>query len=132
MDDQRAFAWNTSFTPLLQPAAICNRRTGQMWLIGGSISLYSGHSNAVWTSSDMIHWYQINSSATGFTPRAAAASAMDSNGVMYLAAGVTYNSPTHVRALNDVWISTDAITWNITHLSAPFQPRSGARLSIVR
>ncbi|HEY5039259.1 MAG TPA: malectin domain-containing carbohydrate-binding protein, partial [bacterium] len=92
----------------------------QMWVIGGSDS--GGDKNDVWASSDGVSWIQKTSGA--------AFSARDGhqvlvyNSKMWVIGGQNYNSGTsQTTYLNDVWSSTDGITWSQATGSAAFNAR---------
>ena len=118
----RAFglAADTSFSPRFYPTPLFNKTSGQLWLLGG---LSGGlGTNQVFTSSDMIHWYQYRAT---FTPRDGAVSGIDSKGNMYIGTG-------NPGALSDFYVSRDAVNWVRTCSPCKFDGRFWAQLSIVK
>jgi hypothetical protein len=95
---------------------------GQLWLIAGN----SGGilKNDVWSSPDGKNWTQVLAPTSGgtasqFTPREDFGSVVFNN-AMWVIGG--YSSG---KSNNDVWTSTDGVTWNKAVASAPFPGRWG-------
>jgi hypothetical protein len=100
----------------------------KLWVIGGAGSS-SGNSipmNDVWSSIDGSNWTQSTPSAQ-FSPRYGYASVVFDN-KMWIIGGeggnnTNYNSYYYYD--NDVWYSTDGVTWIQATANAGFSPRSG-------
>ena len=115
---------NTSFIAAIGPAVIFDRKSAQVWMLGGRRS--SSETNYIYTSTDMIRWSLVQSGETRFSARSMAVSGIDSTGIMFLATG-RYN----YGVCSDVWMSPDAVTWTLTCQAAPFLPRQEAQMAIV-
>lgn len=93
---------------------------GKIWVIGG----YDGHfKNDVWSSADGVHWVQETASAE-FAPRHMH-SALVYDGKMWVMAGEISENP-YIYS-NDVWSSSDGVTWERATVipDNQFQTRSG-------
>ena len=126
---------NSSFLPMFMPASIYNKTSGHIWSIGGSLSQKSDLTSDIWTSTNMIEWSQLNTTEHIFRGRnAAAATGMDYNGIFYVIAGLEGSAslyPDTSSFVNDVWSSSDALTWS-KQATPPFYRRAWAQLVVVR
>lgn len=94
----------------------------KMWIIGGVSPSAGGILyNDIWSSSDGITWLQ-STQAAQFTPRQSHSSVVF-NSKMWVIGGV--GSYPNSTLYNDVWCSTDGITWIQATANAGFLPRSG-------
>lgn len=98
----------------------------RMWLMGGWYNgRLPGHSasNAVWHSTDGVHWEQAVQAAE-WSPRLAAALVVFA-GKMWLLGGTENYYFGDERSLkNDVWFSDDGRRWHLVSASAPWKPRA--------
>jgi hypothetical protein len=96
---------------------------GRMWIIGGTENYYFGDDaslkNDVWSSSDGKSW-KIETAAAPWSPRAYH-SAVAHAGRLWVFGGGNY-VPKY-QAVNDVWSSSDGVTWERATDSAPWHPR---------
>ena len=94
----------------------------KMWVIGGSTIINDEGTilNDVWWSGDGSNWHQAISNAA-FPPTMWHTSVVF-DGKMWIIGGFARvdGSP---RYVNDVWSSSDGITWNHVTSEAPFTPR---------
>ncbi len=104
----------------------------KMWLLGG-FNLSSNWTtldfyNDVWSSVDGINWVQETSNG-GWTPRSSFGLAVYQNklwisgGCSHVDAGLVCDD-----TLNDVWSSSDGITWNQETAGAPWTKRTGFKM----
>lgn len=94
-----------------------------IWVMGGENTSGSSYYNDVWYSSDGLSWTEATTSA-GWAPRYGA-SLVAANNKMWLLAGGIYNSKTGINTeYNDVWTSTDGITWTEVTSSAAWSART--------
>jgi len=89
----------------------------KIWVIGGNHS--GNYLNDVWYSIDGVTWTQATASAA-FPPRYNHTSVVY-NDKMWVIGGYTYYWD--YTQLNDVWYSTDGVTWTQATTSADFTPR---------
>jgi len=87
---------------------------GKMWAIGGG-----GQSNQVWSSEDGAAWTLVNGSAPWVTREEHTSVVFD--GKIWVIGGAHYEAGLEV--LNDVWYSTDGVSWFEATASAPWQSR---------
>lgn len=83
----------------------------KIWVMGGAIGMGT-LANDVWSSSDGVHWNQVTSQAT-WSPRFGS-SLQVYNNKMYLMGGETVSTNPvccTYPSTNEVWSSTDGITW---------------------
>lgn len=99
----------------------------KMWVIAGW-SINSSSTNDVWYSPDGITWSSATTQAA-FPPRQQQAAVVFDNGTgskMWVVGGQTFSSTSNPSGyLNDVWYSSDGITWNAATTQAAFSPRGG-------
>jgi hypothetical protein len=93
----------------------------KMWVIGGYDSSHNYRSD-VWYTTDGISWTQATPKAA-FPPRHMHTS-MVYDGRMWVVGGEIAEKPS--VSANDVWSSSDGITWKPATRSAPFPPRMGS------
>jgi hypothetical protein len=89
----------------------------KMWMIGGSIT--GTDFNDVWNSSDGITWAQAT--ASSFTPARRGTAGVVFNNQMWIAGGVSGFGP--FPLYNDVWKSSDGVTWTQVTANAEWSPR---------
>jgi len=96
---------------------------GRLWMLGGTENYYFGDAasvkNDVWSSADGQTWTQATAKAA-WSPRAYH-QAVTLNDKMYVLGGGNY-VPTY-EARNDVWSSTDGVSWICETECAPWAPR---------
>jgi parallel beta-helix repeat protein len=90
----------------------------QMWVIGGEND--TGYFNDVWSSSDGVTWTQATASAA-FSARTGHTSVVFNNQLWVI--GGYGNVGEGAAPLNDVWSSSDGVTWTQVTDSAAFLPR---------
>jgi Kelch motif protein len=95
----------------------------RMWILGGTENYYFGNDssikNDVWSSADGKEWKQVTAHAA-WPPRAYHAAVVH-DGKMWVLGGGNYVPNYH--ALNDVWCSSDGVTWDQVTDKAPWHPR---------
>jgi leucine-zipper-like transcriptional regulator 1 len=98
-----------------------NDGTGnKIWVIGGWGD--TGFMNDIWNSSDGVTWNPVTGTAN-FLPRSSHTSVVFDNGSglkMWVIGGGRWPGP----PLNDVWSSSDGITWTLMNSVAYFSGRS--------
>jgi len=97
----------------------------KMWVIGG-LTYGSQYLNDVWSSSDGLTWSLATSSAN-FPPRRYHTSFVFNNR-MWVVGGDTDNVVGNAN--NDIWSSTNGITWQREAEHAAFPPRVGHRTEV--
>ena len=108
-----------------------------MWLVAGGTSstlVNNERTNEVWTSLNVVHWRQINSSATRFWPRMYAAGGIDRRGNKILMSGVGVNYSSLAPGNTDVWMSrveADDSVWILVTVSTPMLQRRVAQFVTV-
>ncbi len=99
---------------------------GKMWTMGGwyngRLSDASG-SNEVWSSADGVEWKQATAHA-GWTPRLAAATVVFRDKLWVLGGTEQYYYGDAKSLKNDVWSSSDGVTWTQATASAGWAPRA--------
>jgi hypothetical protein len=112
---------NAGWSPRLAAGAVVFK--GRMWVLGGTEDYYFGDErslkNDVWSSVDGKLWRQETSNAP-WSPRAYHA-AVAHDGKLWVMGGGNYVPKYH--ALNDVWCSTDGVSWERATEKAPWDPR---------
>jgi hypothetical protein len=112
------------------PAAAFSARYGhssvvfdnKMWVMGGDTNKdQPTPTNDVWNSSDGVTWTQVTANA-GFSPRCCHSSVVFDNKMWVMGGDTNKDSPTPT---NDVWNSTDGVTWTQVTANAGFSPRYG-------
>ncbi|HEV7358039.1 MAG TPA: kelch repeat-containing protein [Steroidobacteraceae bacterium] len=104
---------------------------GRLWIVGGSAidgTVNGMVSNAIWRSSDGLNWSRVTTSGTIFSPRTGH-TVTAFNNQLWVIGG--YDNPANVGGtatpLNDIWSSSDGVTWT-QHAPAAgtvFSPRAG-------
>lgn len=96
---------------------------GRMWMLGGTENYYFGDDqspkNDVWSSADGKTW-KLETAAAPWSPRAYHG-AVAHHGKLWVFGGGNYVPRYH--AVNDVWSSSDGVTWERATDSAPWHPR---------
>lgn len=91
----------------------------RIWVLGGSD--FSGMRNDVWSSADGVNWSQATASAPW--ARRDGFGALVYNGRMWIMGGATQNSTDDNPDTNDVWYSSDGVSWIQATPRAPWTPR---------
>lgn len=96
---------------------------GRLWMLGGTENYYFGDAtsvkNDVWSSADGQTWTQVTAKAA-WPPRAYH-QVVALNGKMYVLGGGNYVPAYEAR--NDVWSSTDGVSWTCVTEHAAWAPR---------
>jgi hypothetical protein len=96
---------------------------GRMWILGGTENYYFGDEsslkNDVWSSADGVQWKRESPHAP-WSPRAYHAALVHDDKLWVLGGG-NYVPEYHAR--NDVWCSSDGVTWEQVTDNAPWAPR---------
>jgi hypothetical protein len=96
---------------------------GTMFVMGGGKPSLTTYYNDVWGSTDGITWYTYDADTASPGPylfsRRNGQSTLTYGGAIWLIGGSTHSS-----IFNDVWFSTDGISWSEMTASAPFPARS--------
>lgn len=112
-----AAAW----TPRLAAGLVVLRN--RVWLLGGTENYYFGDDkslkNDVWSSADGKAW-KLEVASAGWSPRAYH-QAVVLNDRIYVLGGGNYVPAYHAK--NDVWSSSDGVTWIRETECAPWEPR---------
>jgi len=93
------------FSPRADHAAVVFNN--KIYVVGGSDGTMK---NDVWSSSDGINWTEETISGSLFSARQAHSLTVF-NGQMYLIAGADLDGQQLLRQRNDIWTSSDGITW---------------------
>ncbi|HNY87831.1 MAG TPA: kelch repeat-containing protein, partial [Candidatus Hydrogenedentes bacterium] len=94
---------------------------GKIWLFGGD-DLSSTLNSEVWSSEDGVIWTQVNAAAP-WSSRIGS-SALVHNGQMWVLGGLVVDNLAEIyQDVNDVWSSTDGVTWNLVSSVSPWQAR---------
>jgi uncharacterized membrane protein YgcG len=94
-----------------------------MWVIGGEDVTTATTYDDTWNSTDGIAWTQQAAPAQ-FGTRAGQSTVVFNNGTgdaLWLIGGYDFTGFPY----NDIWYSTDGVTWYLENASAGFDPRSG-------
>ena len=112
---------STTSTPTQRTKAVFVEFRGKLWQVGGRDSNYDNQSD-VWSSIDGIEW-TLESADAGFIARYNhQVNAV--NNTLILTGGYSSNVPPNVSPfLDDVWVSTDGINWNLTSDNAGYGQR---------
>jgi formylglycine-generating enzyme required for sulfatase activity len=89
----------------------------RMWLIGGQDDI--GYKNDVWWSVDGVNWTEATGNAS-WSIRTGH-SVIVANGEMWLLGGFYFDGSNHYY--NDVWRSSDGVTWTSVTNNAPWSAR---------
>jgi hypothetical protein len=96
---------------------------GRMWLVGGTENYYFGDDaslkNDVWSSADGKEW-KLETSQAPWPARAYHAVVVHDDKMWLLGGG---NYVPRYQAFNDVWCSSDGVTWQQVTASAAWSPR---------
>ena len=92
---------------------------GKMWVFGGNIGLHA-QVNDIWSSADGVNWVQETAGAE-WSPRTGL-QVVEFQGDLWLMGGIYASSVNDFK--NDVWQSTDGITWTQVISNAPWSPRT--------
>jgi N-acetylneuraminic acid mutarotase len=99
----------------------------QLYVLGGTSGVGStAGTDEVWRSSDGVTWSQL--SGVHFSPRLEHSATVFGNR-MYVVGGAPVADAYAAAMYNDVWSSSDGITWQNDVPSAPFAPRRLAWLA---
>lgn len=105
---------------------------GRMYLLGGTENYYFGDEkslkNDVWSSADGKEW-KLETANAGWAPRAYH-QAVVLNDKIYVLGGGSY-TPKYF-AKNDVWSSSDGVTWTEETAAAPWSPRAWSSSIVYR
>ena len=109
------------WSPRLAGGLVAHR--GRMWLLGGTENYYFGDDaslkNDVWSSADGKDW-KLETAKAAWSPRAYH-QAVTLGDRMYVIGGGNYVPTYHAK--NDVWSSSDGVTWICETDAAPWAPR---------
>ncbi len=98
----------------------------RLWVLGGQqityFDLNGGKAvyNDVWSSEDGATWTRVLEHAP-WSPRGQILGAVVFDGKMWVIGGGTYNDPR--KYYNDVWSSSDGVSWERAPGHAPWEPR---------
>jgi hypothetical protein len=140
--------WRSSdglnWSPVSTAGAIFSRRAGhavvvfnnKLWVIGGgdNVAAAGGPStrlNDVWSSPDGVNW--TPQSPTGgniFSPRMFHAVVVYAGKLWVIGGDVASGTPTDTYA-NDVWYTTDGVTWVNANTNAAFPAREGHGVAVL-
>jgi len=93
---------------------------GKLWVIAGGTSMVP-YKNDVWYSTDGTNWF-LSTAEAAFTGRKYSASVVF-NSRLWVIGGYTHTGSG--RDGNDVWSSSDGVTWELATAEAGFSGRSG-------
>lgn len=114
-------AEHAGWSPRLASAVVVFKN--KMWVLGGTENYYFGDErsvkNDVWNSDDGKNWTLATEHA-GWSPRAYHQAVVHGDRIFVMGGG---NYVPQYQALNDVWCSSDGITWERVCESAPWHPR---------
>eukprot|EP00441_Pelagodinium_beii_P019144 CAMPEP_0197664292 /NCGR_PEP_ID=MMETSP1338-20131121/58546_1 /TAXON_ID=43686 ORGANISM="Pelagodinium beii, Strain RCC1491" /NCGR_SAMPLE_ID=MMETSP1338 /ASSEMBLY_ACC=CAM_ASM_000754 /LENGTH=455 /DNA_ID=CAMNT_0043242905 /DNA_START=406 /DNA_END=1773 /DNA_ORIENTATION=+ len=118
-----------SFEPRHGHALLCDRNTGELFLLGGDAGSVGGSAflpmRDAWLSTDGQTWVQ-QTSAAPWAARKFFGANVDSQGRLYIAGGLSGHGN---GGLNDVWRSQDkGISWEPMSLAAPWSARHSIQL----
>ncbi|OEK01435.1 hypothetical protein BFP97_07830 [Roseivirga sp. 4D4] len=99
------------FSPRADHAAVVFNNN--IWVVGGSDGAFK---NEVWMSSNGSTWSQVTTTGNLFTPRLGHSLTVF-NGQMVLIAGTDLDGDQLQRQRNDIWMSTDGISWTEVFVS---------------
>lgn len=80
----------------------------KIWLIGGELGDGSSHDNGVWSSTDGVNWTQVLTPGHVQFSSVAGGSLLTFDNKMWLIGGFMEGAISR----NDIWNSTDGVTWN--------------------
>ncbi len=94
----------------------------KIWLMGGEQASVLGDTayNDIWNSDDGINWQRVVSEAP-WAPRAMILGSAVLNNRIWIYGGGTYT--TSQKSFNDVWSSSDGISWDSINASPPWRER---------
>ncbi|HRZ82683.1 MAG TPA: kelch repeat-containing protein, partial [Candidatus Hydrogenedentes bacterium] len=94
---------------------------GKIWLFGGD-DMSTNVNSEVWSTEDGVTWTQATAAAP-WSPRIGFC-ALVHNQQMWILGGLVIDSGTETyQDVNDVWTSTDGVTWNQVSSVSPWQAR---------
>ncbi|MER3376366.1 MAG: hypothetical protein RIM83_17130 [Allomuricauda sp.] len=100
----------------------------RIWMIGGEDGNFAY--NDVWSSSDGIEW-EVETNNAAFSPRFMHSSAVFQEKI-WVIGGINSNQGSGVGNLNDVWSSSDGVSWSIETVDASFSPRRGHSTAVYK
>lgn len=102
------------------------RPSGEEFACGGQ---FRGMMNDVWRTKDGANWEMVQEQAP-WSPRGELG-LVSFQGLLYLFGGRTGNSQNQsTQLLNDIWSTSDGITWNVKTSNAPWSPRAKHQLVV--
>ncbi|NCO10885.1 hypothetical protein GW930_03200 [Candidatus Saccharibacteria bacterium] len=98
----------------------------KMWVMGGVAGGAPGYLNDVWYSADGVNWTEATADA-GWSPRSELAVTVFDNKMWVMGGWNAAAAPGGVR-YNDVWYSSDGVSWTESTSSAAWSARGGAKV----
>lgn len=95
---------------------------GRIWVLGGCSDYYNTYYNDVWYSTDGVTWTQATSVA-GWSQRADHTAVATPDGRIWVLGG-RYTTTSGSDYYNDVWYSSDGVTWTQATSSASWEARA--------
>jgi hypothetical protein len=114
---------NVGWSPRITSTAVFD---GKLWVIGGNGPPPESWtvSNDVWSSSDGVAWHQATAGA-GWSPRMTTTAVFDNR--LWVFGGADGNVlRLNTNFYNDVWWSSDGVTWNQATANADWSARGAA------
>ncbi|MBP7632993.1 Ig-like domain-containing protein [Candidatus Ozemobacteraceae bacterium] len=109
----------------------CAVFNGRIWLTGGYIDTGTGIdvTDDVWSSADGVTWRLESASAEYWARGDHALFVFDNK--LWMVAGQTYDENGLETLLNDVWTSSNGVSWTETVLTSAFFPRRLAAAGVI-